>query len=340
MSKVKPRVLPVKPHRAVDWNEKAIAKVLAERGFVLAGVKVDGMRCLILKIDGEVMFLTRAGIEIPALARYKEEFKERWVQEWALGHDLVLDCEVWVPSMSFEEGGGVLRRDEVVPHGLVQFVVLDIINKGQLLAQPQEVQASYTARHASIVGRFPVTLAQSYATDFEGLHSLIVSEALAKVTGIEQIPGVYNTARMMGFEGLVIKDPALSPRNGKVSGMWKAKPGCGADFAPGWEGDGKIIGYVWGDESKANAGKIVGFRVALEDGTEVNATGLTQEFMRAATDALHQWDSTDAYECGQRHPHIGRYVEVTAMEKTAGGSLRHPSFRRFRDLDSAQGVKA
>ncbi|QJD54789.1 putative DNA endonuclease [Pseudomonas phage MR5] len=336
MSKVKPRVLPVKPHRAVDFNEKAIRKVIAERGYVLAGIKVDGMRCLVLKIEGEVMFLTRAGIEIPALARYKEEFGASWLKDWNLTDTMVLDCEVWLPSMSFEEGCGMLRRDEVLPHGLAQFVVLDIISKAQLLAQPVELVASYVNRHASIVGRFTETLVAGYKA---GDGGLVVSEALSKVTDFDAIADVYTTVRRMGFEGLVVKDPALAPRNGKVSGFWKVKPGCGADFAPGWEGDGKIIDYVYGDPTKANRGKVVGFRVALEDGTEVNATGLTQAQMDEYTDAISTWGAQGLKAVGGS-PFIGRYAEVTAMEKTASGSLRHPSFRRFRDLDSAPGVKA
>jgi ATP-dependent DNA ligase len=324
MSKVKPRVLPVKAHRAVDWNEKAIRKVIAERGYVLAGIKVDGMRCHVLKIDGEVVFLTRAGIEISALSPYKSQFADAWQKNWALTDELVLDCEVWIPSMNFEEGGGMLRRDDPIALGLVQFVVLDIISKGQLCAEPQDLTAAYVARHTGIVGRFSSVFGERNL-------DLMVSEALAKVTDIADLPRIYGVSRQMGFEGLVVKDPSLAPRNGKVSGMWKVKPGCGAEFAPGWEGDGKIVGYVWGDDAKANAGKIVGFRVALEDGTEVNATGLTQALMDKMTHVFKSNFTKDAY--------MGRYVEVTAMEKTAGGSLRHPSFRRFRDLDSAQGAK-
>lgn len=331
MSKVKPRVLPVKAHRAVDWNEKAIRKVIAERGYVFAGIKVDGMRCHVLKIDGEVVFLTRAGIEISALSPYKEQFKDAWQKNWALTDELVLDCEVWIPSMNFEEGGGMLRRDDPIAPGLVQFVVLDIISKGQLCAEPQDLTAAYVARHTGIVGRFP----RVFGSDAVHMdYSLVVSEALAKVEDFDRLPHIYDVARRLGYEGLVVKDPSLSPRNGKVSGMWKVKPGCGAYFAPGWEGDGKIVGYVWGDDTKANAGKIVGFRVALEDGTEVNATGLTQEQMHEYTTDVELGSQAGALAF------IGRYAEVTAMEKTAGGSLRHPSFKRFRDLDSAQGVKA
>lgn len=333
MSKVKPRVLPVKAHRAVDWNEKAIRKVIAERGYVFAGIKVDGMRCHVLKIDGEVVFLTREGIEIPALAAYKQRFKDAWQKNWALTEELVLDCEVWVPGVTFEESCGLLRRDASIDDaGLIvgpQFVVLDIISKGQLCAEPQDLTAAYVARHTSIVGRFPSVFGPQ---NFD----IMVSEALAKVTDVADLPLIYGVSRKMGFEGLVVKDPSLAPRNGKVSGMWKVKPGCGAEFAPGWEGDGKIVGYVWGDDAKANAGKIVGFRVALEDGTEVNATGLTQQLIYLYTEDVKLFHGGATTQ----EPFIGRYAEVTAMEKTAGGSLRHPSFRRFRDLDSAPGVKA
>jgi ATP-dependent DNA ligase len=136
----------------------------------------------------------------------------------------------------------------------------------------------------------------------------------------------------MGYEGVIVKDPRAEVRNGKVAGFWKLKPGCGM---PGWEGDGVVIGYVWGDADKANAGKIVGFRVRLEDGSESNATGLTQAQMEEYTNAVAPWDHTTKIA-----PYIGRIARIEAMERTNGGSLRHPRFIGFRDLDSAQGELA
>jgi ATP-dependent DNA ligase len=316
----------VKPHRAVDWNEKAIAKVIAERGYVLAGVKVDGMRCHVLQVDGKVHFLTRSGIEIPSLANYAEYFEKRWRSQFNLADYHVLDCEVVLLGVDFQTGCGILRRDEVLAEYVPQFVVLDIVTQAHLRNEyTGELHAGFEARYAGIVGRFPVHVAMKS-------NALVVSESLAKLSSLSMIAEHYATVRGMGFEGLVVKDPACTIKNGKVSGAWKVKPGCGADFAPGWEGDGVVTGYVWGDEDKANAGKIVGFRVKLESGVEVNVTGLTQEQMEVFTDPTHPQ--------GERGGYIGRYVEIKAMELTPAGSLRHPTFNRFRDLESAPGVKS
>lgn len=337
MGTTKPRICAPKCHRAVDWNEKAIQKVIDRCGYVLAGVKVDGMRCHVLfdHMDG-VRFITREGIEIKALGNYRDYFKRHWESMWRLHPDLILDCEVWIPGETFEAGSGLLRRDEPLPADKVpQFVMLDVMPRSALLAEytGETSLPKFTARNASLIQRFP----RPFGTNLAG-PAPIVCEALARVESIDKIRETYLVARSLGYEGLVVKDPELGVRNGKVNGMWKVKPGCGAPFAPGWEGDGRIIGYVWGDDDKANAGKIVGFRVALEDGTEVNATGLTKEQMDKFTRAV----LTVPYGAPATAdvPHIGRYCEVHAMERTSLGSLRHPSFFRFRDLDYCPGVKA
>ena len=162
-----------------------------------------------------------------------------------------------------------------------------------------------------------------------------MQEQYWSVRSIDDIRDLYQRARAAGYEGLILKDPHLLPRNGKVSGWWKVKPGCGAEFAPGFEADGIVVGYVWGDAEKANAGRIVGFRVRLEDGSEVNATGITQEQMALYT---VNYKETTTSEWGT--PYIGRACRVSGMERTKDGSIRHPHFDGFRDLDSAQGVKA
>jgi ATP-dependent DNA ligase len=339
----------VKPHRAVDYSEPAILKVIAERGYVLAGIKVDGMRCHVLKVAGKVHFLTRAGIEIPALVNYAEYFEKRWLSQYNLADHHVLDCEVVLLGVDFETGCGILRRDEALQEHEPQFVVLDILTQDRLQGVCRaEAQPPFFARYANVVGRFPLQVGSRTVAP-------VVSESIAKVTSLAELQAVYETTRRLGWEGLVVKDPSCPPRNGKVTGAWKVKPGCGAEFAPGWEGDGKIVGYVWGDDEKANAGKIVGFRVALEDGTEVSTTGLTQEQMAEYTALATSMCPCDGL-CHQRglasdevdrtckavynYPLIGRYAEVKAMEKTKTGSLRHPRFIRFRDLDSHPGVKA
>ncbi|MCY1440990.1 hypothetical protein D9M71_572870 [compost metagenome] len=169
--------------------------------------------------------------------------------------------------------------------------------------------------------------------------TLLLQEQFWLVHNIDDIKELYQRARAAGYEGLILKDPHLLQRNGKVSGWWKVKPGCGAEFAPGFEADGIVVGYVWGDAAKANAHKIVGFRVRLEDGSEVNATGITQAQMEEYTEAYRL-----ALDGGGYAPNDGfargRACRVSGMERTKDGSIRHPHFDGFRDIDGAEGLKA
>lgn len=321
-----------KCHRAVNFNEKAIAAVIAKHGYILAGIKVDGFRCHIFWLDGDLHITTREGNEILALVDYKQYFKDKWVNEWKLGPTTALDAEVWLPGLDFQTMSGLLRRHEPLSADLgvnaytPQFIVIDLMNVQQLqdLKSPACADLgnnAFTIRNAAVVQRWPYVFGTNV-----GMKRPIVTEALARVESLEALYSLYKLVREQGFEGLVCKDPSCPLRNGKVAGQWKMKPGCGG---PGWEGDGKVVGFVHGEDGKANEGKVVGFRVALEDGTEVNATGLTQAQITSFTD----WYTRDPDYI------LGRQCEVHAMERTNGGSLRHPSFKGFRDLDYDPGVK-
>ena len=318
MSTKKPRLWNPKPHKAVDWNEKAIARRL-EKGPLYAGIKYDGFRCLITKLNGDVRITTREGIEIPSLAAFRPQFAELLDGY----HDRVLDAEVKILGLPFEEMSGHLRRDtplvdELLP--AVKFVIFDLVRTAVV------VEGGDSPPRYDRLSPLRWRVQRDAPHQEEGGLYL---EAHVEVYTLADIARLYATVRRAGHEGLVLKDPLLGYRNGKVSGWWKVKPGCGADFAPGFEADGVVVGYVWGDDEKSNAGKIVGFRVKLEDGSEVNATGLTQAQMQQYTGNYH----ATVYEVGVNQTiYIGRHCRVSGMERTKDGSIRHPHFDGFRDI--------
>lgn len=322
MSTKKPRLWAPKPHKAVDWNQKAIEKAL-QQGPLDACVKYDGFRCLITRIDGELRITTREGIELTSLDAFRPKF-DNLLSAYA-DYDTCLDAEVCILGVPFEDASGLLRRDApLVGEQLrgVRFVVFDSTT-------------SYVMDDTMVCGA-----TRAHRTDW--LHSVlprdrkstrneggIYVEAPWKVHDLQDIEASYVALRQQGHEGMVLKNPTIPYRNGKVTGWWKVKPGCGADFAPGFEADGIAVGYVWGDAAKGNAGKIVGFRVKLEDGTVVNATGLTQEQMQQYTSNYH----ATAYEVGIAQTiYIGWHCRVSGMERTKDGSIRHPHFDGFRDV--------
>lgn len=331
--------------RAVNWNEKAVQAVIDEHGHVLCGIKVDGIRAHLFRQDSGLKIVTRAGHEIPAMSGWHERILGAW-DVLGFGEHVVLDCELHIPGVDFQKTSGLLRRNDPLPEEYTpQLVILDVFGMGHLLGQVYGSPSSPSFGHrlTSIARKLGgKTLLTS--------SDLFVGEAIAAVDSVAALRGYYDQSRLLGYEGLIVKDPRAEVRNGKVAGFWKLKPGCGM---PGWEGDGVVIAHVWGDDTKANAGLIVGFRVRLDDGSESNATGLTQAQMEEYTQCVVGCgcvglckerglasDEVSATCRAVNKPYLGRVARIEAMERTNSGSLRHPKFIAFRDLDSAPGELA
>ncbi|ASV42894.1 DNA ligase [Vibrio phage JSF28] len=149
-------------------------------------------------------------------------------------------------------------------------------------------------------------------------------EETYEVYDMASLEELFKKVRAEGHEGLIIKDPMTNWKRGKKTGYWKMKP----------EGeiDGNVVGVNWGTVGLANEGKVIGFQVLLENGVVVDANGITQEQMEEYTNLIYKTGHDDCFN--------GRPVQVKYMEKTPKGSLRHPSFQRWRDLEGAEGVKA
>jgi ATP-dependent DNA ligase len=294
-----------------------VQAVIDEHGHVLCGIKVDGIRAHLFRRDSKLHIVTRAGHEILAMSEWHERILGTW-DVIGFSPEAVLDCELHIPGVDFQKTSGLLRRNDPLGEEYgPQFVILDVYGMDHLLGNKADSPA-FGHRLTSIARKLNgKTLLDS--------AEIFVGEALTAAYTLDGVRGAYKDARGMGYEGVIVKDPRAEVRNGKVAGFWKLKPGCGM---PGWEGDGVVIGYVWGDADKANAGKIVGFRVRLDDGSESNATGLTQAQMEELTAEYNHWGIS---------AHMGRIARIEAMERTNGGSLRHPRFIGFRDLDSAPG---
>lgn len=307
MSTKKPRLWEPKPHRAVDWNPAAIQHCIDTTGFVYIEPKYDGIRCLIVYLENRWVATTREGIEITALTDLLSYMK---VKLDANQRCCILDTEVFIEGLTFEESSGILRRDAAlsVQHAAkVRFALIDITVR---LTDSSSMSNGTTLRKRLTEHADCLAILSSCFLD--------LSEHRKRCSSLAEIEENYEKFRALGFEGAIIKDPELPYRNGKVSGWFKRKPKITVG--------GVVTGLRYGDAGKANAGKAVGFHVDLEDGSSCTATGFTQKLIEYVS------SNPDAY--------VGRAVEVTAMERTAGGKLRHPSFHRFRDMEGSEGVEA
>lgn len=297
-------------HRPVNWNEKAVLKAIKECGYVFVQIKEDGFRFhAFLDNTDTVRIVTREGIEIRSLAVAATYLYDLLS---SLPDGFVVDGEATIPGIPFEEASGHLRRFELVQLPVL-FYVWDTFPMTALLGT-----AAYDETYDQRLNRL-VWAWQSSDTDSDKVQCVTCET----VQSLEEANTFFDDARAKLKEGLVVKRPDLPVINGKRSGQWKMKPSDNCD--------GRIVGAVWGTPGLGNAGKIIGFTVELEDGTLCDATNITQAQMA---------EFTGVASVQGVGPFMGRYAEVSYMEKTAAGSLRHPSFVAFRDLDYAPGWKS
>lgn len=305
-----PRLIKPDCHRPVNFVQKAVLKALATYGYLIAQYKEDGIRLhAFIDDSGTVRVTTREGIEIRSLAVQKEKLRA-FLQELPKG--FCVDGEAVVPGVVFEVGSGMLRSFDLLPVD-VEFYVWDAFPLEALLGA--EYGVPYETRYCHL-GRAYVDTPYDGADPVQMIYSATVRTQV-------DVDRVFEQARAAGKEGLVLKAPGLGVIHGKKTGQWKVKP---SDTA-----DGRIVGYVMGTPGLGNAGYVVGFTVELESGVLCDVTGLTQEMMDYCTTAKG---------AGGQFSLTGRYIEVGYMEKTAAGSLRHPSFKCFRDLAYAPGWKS
>lgn len=297
--------------RGVDNNPAAIEKAGKKHGFVTVEPKIDGCRAIV----GEHGIVSRSGRAFPALAGLDDKIVNH-LNHHVIQAGIVLDTEMYLTGMTFEEACGRLQSKEPLSaseYANLRFAVFDATHVDVLLRKRKSHMDN--AERRALAGT-----ALGAAT---GPLFLINNRT---ATCLEEVEHIYQQYRSMGFEGAMVKDPSLPYRNGKVSGCWKMKPSIAVE--------GRVVGFVMG-KTGANVGKVVGYKVDLEDGTGiVSATGLTRDriaLLTAEAELLGGADHPDM-------PDLGRVVEVTAMERSAH-TLRHPKFSRFRDILPYKGDK-
>lgn len=311
-------ILVTNPAQPVPFSQKAVDKVLADR-YLIADTKKDGVQLNLVVSPGRLSkFLSRAGKFLPALQRASEA-------AYVITHSLLKDdfciypggfmlqAEIVTPGFPAEVTAGNLRRTkgEILDLGSIEVhvfavVPLDVIESGE----DHQVTHAVMKYHVESM----VALLQKHVPQIKwfAIESIdVFSQA--------EIELAYEARRNAKEEGLVLKDPNEVWRRGKKVGQWKMKPDDTID--------GKVVGLVWGTPGLANEGKVIGFEVLLEDGTVVNACGLTQAQKDEFTDRV-----VDASYDSSVNPYDGWAVEVAFMERYADGSLRHPTFNHWRGI--------
>lgn len=344
-----------KPHRAVDYSESGIKKALDAAGSLEAEVKYDGVRLnLPVFPTGETQWLSRESKPLPALSWlsvpegiHQSPGEQQKASDWRWflkqagyeGTGLMIDGEVMVPATDFNTSSGLVRtmwsdtknyawngnpdadidtkKKHKVPFHLatdhIRVVVYGIVDLNVINDPKAEGPIhSVTRLKAEAI----VHLLQKYFPEIDW----VLSESHT-VFDLESLRDLYEEKRADGNEGLVVKDPLGKYKRGKKSGMWKMKPSE--------EADGHVVRPVWGTEGLANEGMVIGFDVMLENGMEVSATNISRALMSEFTENVKS--DPDYYK--------GWACQITYMEETPDGSLRHPSFDQWRGTEDNPTVK-
>ncbi|MEI2606492.1 hypothetical protein V8O11_22240 [Erwinia aphidicola] len=294
-----------KPQGALSFNLRQITEALNRCGLLYVARKVDGVR-VILQVhkDGRVTASSRTSKALPALKELVPAYLKETVRE-TFPDGIVLDCEVSVKGRTFQEGSGDLRRKRAIDNKALVVWPIQSFNYDDIRAGRRSVLQFVQRRNN----------AQAVAEKLGAIIGFGVADLrLPSLLDTDDIERLFEEQRAQGFEGLILYAPDAADRAGKVTGWWKVKPESDID--------GKVINWIEG--TGKYAGMMGALTVECEDGTLTDVgTGFTDEQRKLPRE---YW--------------VGRLVQLTFMERTDDGNLRHPAFDRMRDLDSAPGVKS
>lgn len=291
----------MKPQLSKQWNERAVLQLIEQRD-CLASTKLDGIRLLAKWDEKTLEFTSRSGKGLAGLEAYRKQFEE-YVRENRI-RPFLLDGEVFVnPEIAdFYTGAGMIRgKTPVNPDHLQYWVWQD-------LGVPNGEHGRYLDRHDA---------AERLITG-EHLPCFVLAEHW--IQDISEVHTLYQKARESGYEGLIIKDLSQPHVEGKVNGWYKMKP---EDTVDGHVTD---IKQLYSDVLKEYLPMVGTVKVSLEGGGETwVGTGWSKD------QRIKFWEDPSKL--------IGRCVEVSFMERTPDGNLRHPAFKQFRDTEDNPGIK-
>lgn len=352
------------PYKAVDYVESSVKAALERCGYLIADVKYDGVRgniCVDNTANGQ--FLSRVSKTIPAL-EYLNGYNVRWKMlladdrcNWPDG--FMLDGELMVKGVDFNTGSGLLRTkwtktDNYMYHSFADSVPLKQTATGRTVVDGKHLfELDMERLKVVLYAVVPLDVIES-GEDHKVMNLLMPEHVKSilpllkdyfpeiewclseshDVYDMTELNALYELKREEGHEGLVIKDPMDHYKRGKKTGWWKMKPEC--------EADGIVTGLVWGTNGKANEGKVVGFEVLLESGRVVNATNISRALMDEFTARVKEYTTEcNANEagCWYMNPYEGWACQISYMEETPDGSLRHPSWTKWRGTEEDPTVK-
>jgi DNA ligase-1 len=316
------KMLPFRPVNFMLAEPLATPKEVAGRFGkpVFAECKYDGVRAQVHKLGDRVRIYSRRLEEITS------SFPEVAAEARMLRHDFVMDGEI----VAFKDGRPLpfqllqrrLRRmegfEEAAKKAPVSYFAFDLLmlDGDELYERPLTER---TEQLGALVAGSGIPVAQRVS-----------------VAGEDEVQAAFRMSRDLGYEGLVLKDPASSYTMGKRGLGW-AKLKEELDTI-----DAVIVAAEYGHGKRA--GVISDYTFAVKDGPRLVTigkaySGLTDEEIAAMTERLKRITIVDHGYWRSVKPEIVLEVAFDSVQRSdrhdSGFALRFPRIKRLREDKSA-----
>jgi len=259
--------------------------------------KLDGLRCVAVKHEGEVTMYTRSGSVLETLPKIKSILQN---SDW---NEFVLDGEImgadWNETasvaMSYKRG-----KDD----SNMVFHVFDAIPFADW--HDQETQLTLSDR-TEVVEELVKKINNRSVTQVQG----------RLVNNIKELLDAYRQDTEAGYEGIMVKDldsPYVFKRSDSVRKM-----------KPVTTYEGVVVGHYQGNLGSKREGMWGGFEVVMPNGIVTRVGGGYTDAVRAEIDL-----DPDSY-VGRIVEVEGQPDPLTDDGLTRDGKVRFPVFVRFRD---------
>ena len=257
--------------------------------------KLDGLRCIAVKHNGEVSMFTRSGTPLETLPRIKAAIEALPLDNFVLDGEAMADS--WEDSASIMMSSKSKKDDSDM-----RYHIFDCLPLSEW--QSQKSDTPYFFRLVNLA----TTLGLPEGSPFR----LVKSKTCANETELREF---YSECIDEGYEGVMLKDIEAPYRWKRSDAILKLKPVATEE--------GVIVGWYNAKESTKRAGKFGGFVILLPHGITTRVGG-------GYTDDI----KTKIQESGPSS-YIGKIAECEHQPPlTPAGAMRFPVFCRFRsELD-------
>lgn len=259
---------------------------------VIVEPKYDGLRCVVVKIGDEIIYLSRNGKEFHNFSSFDDELRII-----GAGYDLMFDGEILGCDNdgAFKAIQKQARRKSNIDVSSLRLQLFDVMKHSEF----RNLKCDHGQAERS-------TLLKVLFKNSEERETFNVRRTPQYIAiSYEKALKYYEKCLSQGFEGIVIKDMSAPYLFKRARGWQKIKPTTTEDLI--------IAGYK---EGKGRLKGTLGALIVDREGVEISVGGLT--------------DTIRAKLWAVREELIGKFVEIKYDAVTPDGSLRFPRFIKMR----------